>query len=414
MKSKKVLSMILIYVLVAVGVIPTYAGTTQEKLNNARAAKRAIQSSLDETKDRIDRLESQKGESENYLSELSIQLEELKNSLIQLQADEDKKQVELEKVQQELQEAKEQEEKQYEDMKLRIQFMYENSSTGYLVMLLSASDFTDFLNRADNISQISEYDRDMLKNYQEVKDLIDQKEGQVQKEKHAIEVLKEESAQKQEEVKLVRDNTSEQISVYQADIQNAESEEALLLSRINDQEGEINGLIRQAQAEEAAAQAARAAAQAAKEAERANSSSAGSSNSSESSSSSSSDSTSEDSSSSSNDVSSEPESTPVPTKAPEASSGGKYLGKFRLTAYCSCSRCCGQWAGGPTASGAMPSAGRTVAMGGVPFGTKLRINGNVYTVEDRGTSYGHVDIFFGSHSAALSFGSKYADVYQVN
>ena len=422
MKSKRVLSMILIYVLVAVGVIPTYAGTTtQEKLNNARAAKRAIQSSLDETKDRIDRLESQKGESENYLSELSVQLEELKNSLIQLQADEDQKQAELEKVQQELREAKAQEEKQYEDMKLRIQFMYEKSSTGYLVMLLSASDFTDFLNRADNISQISEYDRDMLKNYQEVKDLIDQKEGQVQKEKHAIEILKEESAKKQEEVKLVRDNTSEQISVYQADIQNAESEEVLLLSRINDQESEINGLIRQAQAEEAAAQAARAAAQAAA-AEEANSSSGGSnssSNSSESSASSSnSDSTSKDSGSSSNDASSEPKSTPAPkpepTKAPEASSGGKYLGKFRLTAYCSCSRCCGQWAGGPTASGSMPSAGRTVAMGGVPFGTKLRINGNVYTVEDRGTSYGHVDIFFGSHSSALSFGSRYAEVYQMN
>ena len=409
--------MILIYVLVAVGVIPTYAGTTQEKLNNARAAKRAIQANLDETKDRIDRLESQKGESEDYLSELSVQLEELKNSLIQLQADEDQKQAELEKVQQELKEAKAQEEKQYEDMKLRIQFMYEKSSTGYLVMLLSASDFTDFLNRADNISQISEYDRDMLKNYQEVKDLIDQKEGQVQKEKHAIEILKEESAQKQEEVKLVRDNTSEQISVYQADIQNAESEEVLLLSRINDQESEINGLIRQAQAEEAAVQAARAAAQVAA-AEKANSSSGGSnssSNSSESSSSSSnSDSTSKDSSSSSNDGSSEPKSTPAPTKAPEASSGGKYLGKFRLTAYCSCSRCCGQWAGGPTASGAMPSAGRTVAMGGVPFGTKLRINGNVYTVEDRGTSYGHVDIFFGSHSGALSFGSRYAEVYQMN
>ena len=53
-------------------------------------------------------------------------------------------------------------------------------------------------------------------------------------------------------------------------------------------------------------------------------------------------------------------------------------------------------------------------MYGVPFGTKLLINGNVYTVEDRGTPYGHVDIFFNSHSAALQFGSQWADVYQVN
>ena len=53
-------------------------------------------------------------------------------------------------------------------------------------------------------------------------------------------------------------------------------------------------------------------------------------------------------------------------------------------------------------------------MGGVPFGTKLMINGQIYTVEDRGTAYGHVDVFFGSHSEAIAFGVQYADVYQVN
>lgn len=93
---------------------------------------------------------------------------------------------------------------------------------------------------------------------------------------------------------------------------------------------------------------------------------------------------------------------------------GKYLGTFKLTAYCNCSSCCGKWAGGATASGVMPVAGRTVAMAGVPFGTKLLINGNVYTVEDRGTPYGHVDIYFNSHGEALNFGLQYADVYRVD
>ena len=93
---------------------------------------------------------------------------------------------------------------------------------------------------------------------------------------------------------------------------------------------------------------------------------------------------------------------------------GEYLGKFKLTGYCKCSKCCGQWANGYTASGTVATAGRTVAMGGIPFGTKLLINGNIYTVEDRGTSYGHVDIFFNTHSEALAFGRQYADVYRLN
>ena len=95
------------------------------------------------------------------------------------------------------------------------------------------------------------------------------------------------------------------------------------------------------------------------------------------------------------------------------SSQGKYLGNFTLTAYCNCAQCCGT-AGNLTASGTVPTAGRTVAMAGVPFGTQLLINGNVYTVEDLGTPYGHVDIFFNNHSDALSFGLQSAEVYQLN
>lgn len=90
-----------------------------------------------------------------------------------------------------------------------------------------------------------------------------------------------------------------------------------------------------------------------------------------------------------------------------------HLGRFKLTAYCACSKCCGKWAGGETASGTTPTQGKTVAMAGVPFGTRLRINDHIYTVEDRGTAYGHVDIFFSNHSEALQFGMQYADVYEV-
>ena len=88
------------------------------------------------------------------------------------------------------------------------------------------------------------------------------------------------------------------------------------------------------------------------------------------------------------------------------------LGTYKLTAYCNCSTCCGQWAGGPTASGTYPTAGRTVACD-LPFGTQVSINGHIYTVEDRGVSGNHIDIYFGSHSEALAFGLQYADVYLV-
>lgn len=92
-----------------------------------------------------------------------------------------------------------------------------------------------------------------------------------------------------------------------------------------------------------------------------------------------------------------------------------YLGNYKLTAYCNCSKCCGKWAGGNTASGTVPTAGRTVACNSLPFGTKLNINGHIYTVEDTGNMADNViDIYFDSHSSALQFGVQYADVYKVN
>ena len=86
------------------------------------------------------------------------------------------------------------------------------------------------------------------------------------------------------------------------------------------------------------------------------------------------------------------------------------LGVWKCTAYCKGSCCNGRNAG-RTASGAPMVVGDTVATGRLPFGTKLMIRGHVYTVVDRGTPYGHVDILHESHSAANRFGVQRAEVF---
>lgn len=85
-------------------------------------------------------------------------------------------------------------------------------------------------------------------------------------------------------------------------------------------------------------------------------------------------------------------------------------GVATITHYCNCSICCGQWAGGGTASGTIPTAGRTVAAD-LPFGTRLLINGQEYIVEDRGVSGCWVDIYCDSHAEALARGMYQTEVY---
>lgn len=84
------------------------------------------------------------------------------------------------------------------------------------------------------------------------------------------------------------------------------------------------------------------------------------------------------------------------------------------TAYCSCKKCCGK-TDGITATGVKAKEGRTIAADPkiFPYGTKILINGNIYTVEDCGTAIKNnkVDIFFESHEKALDFGVQYLTAY---
>lgn len=89
---------------------------------------------------------------------------------------------------------------------------------------------------------------------------------------------------------------------------------------------------------------------------------------------------------------------------------------YKVTAYCACAKCCGKTSG-ITALGTRATAGRTVAASSkFSFGTKLNINGHIYTVEDRGGAINgnKIDIFVSSHAEALAWGVKYLPVSVVN
>ena len=92
------------------------------------------------------------------------------------------------------------------------------------------------------------------------------------------------------------------------------------------------------------------------------------------------------------------------------------LGVFKTTGYCPCRACSEGW-GRHTCTGAIAAASHTVAVDPkvIPFGSKLMINGVVYTAEDRGGGVrgNHIDIFFNTHGETLQHGTQNAEVYLI-
>ena len=411
MRINKIFSLLLAGMISTVAPMTTYAATTEEQIADAQAQKEAAQTQLAQQQANMDSLESKKLELESYLGELNAQYDELTSAISDLSIQAAEKEEELKSLKEKLQEAKQISDKQYEDMKKRIVYMYEHGSASMLELLLSSEDLAQFLNRAENIAQISKYDRDMLDKYKALQAQIKEQEEAAEEEADSINSLLQTKSAKQQEVQALTASTSENIQSYIYQISSSQEEINALNSQISSADSSIYSLLQVAAQEEAAAEAAQAEAASSE----GDSEGTGADDSDYAEDSYTEDSYTDDSSySESGDSQASSDSSQSSASDTSSSSGsGTYLGTFTLTAYCNCAQCCGT-AGNLTASGTVPTAGRTVAMAGVPFGTQLLINGNVYTVEDLGTPYGHVDIYFNSHSEALAFGLQSAEVYRLN
>ena len=427
--KKKIISLLLAGLFVLSNITVTYA--TEGEIADMQAQKQQAEAGLAQAQADISAMEGKKQELEDYLSDLNAQYEELTNVISDLSVQAGEKENQLKDIQKKLKKAQKASDKQYEDMKLRIQYMYENGGTTALQTLLSSKDLAEFLNTAESVSKISQYDRTMLNKYEKLQETIKEQKTAAQEEKTAIDSLLAERSAKQQEVQELAASTSDNISSYIAQISASQEEAAALTAQINSADNSIAQLVQQAEAEKAAQERAEAEAAAAAAEEASGEEDTTEEDAAEDTVDYEEDTTEEndteenyenqDSGEDTSDTEESSENTEDSSDASENQSSsestnsgqGKYLGNFTLTAYCNCAQCCGT-AGNLTASGTVPTAGRTVAMAGVPFGTQLLINGNVYTVEDLGTPYGHVDIFFDNHSDALSFGLQSAEVYQLN
>ena len=163
----------------------TTAYATEDAIADMQAQKQQAEAGLAQTQANIDSLQSKKQELENYLSDLNTQYEDLTNAISELSIQAGEKENELKQLHTELKKAKKALNKQYDDMKLSIQYMYENGGTSALETLLSSKDLSEFLNNAESVAKISQYDRTMLEKCENLQNTIKDQETTAEEEKAA-------------------------------------------------------------------------------------------------------------------------------------------------------------------------------------------------------------------------------------
>jgi len=209
----------------------------QKELNELKEQLKDAEGIVDDLKDSQSDVKGKISKLNKTMTSISAKITELENLLIA-------KNEQIVETLEDLKEAQNTADKQYEDMKLRIQYMYENGQNSYLESLLAAESLSDFLNSAEYINQIQQYDRQKLDEYKNTVAEIEKFELQLEEERMELETLKADVEREKEHVASVLAQRESELASIKADLDDAIDEAELIAAEVQAQEEVIAEIIR--------------------------------------------------------------------------------------------------------------------------------------------------------------------------
>ena len=211
--KKKVISIILILILIQTYICSVLATTTselndqkndiQEKINDAKEEQSKLQENLDEEMKAISNLDYEISQAEEEINKLNAQISELETSISEKQK---------------LIEEKQKEYDENEDLlEQRMVVMYEQGETSFLDILLSSSNIVDFISNYYMMSQLIEYDTELLQDIENDRKEIEETKQDLESEKTQIETLKSDKVSKSNSLKAKKAQRQEKANALSAE-----------------------------------------------------------------------------------------------------------------------------------------------------------------------------------------------------
>lgn len=279
-KISRFLSFMLAVVLITTVVVPVSAATISE----LEKQQKEHQKKLDEVTGQITEMENEQEILEEEISDLDSEIINMFTSIELLEEEISDKEdsisivkAEIEVAEADYEKAKAEEEKQYEEMKIRVRYMYEQGDMLYMQLFLEAGSFSDKLNKADYIEKLYEYDRIKLAEYEAAKEAVAELQARLEEDKRTLEEEKaelESTKAELEDQKAYMDTLlakkKQEASDYDTQIAQAKRQAQVYKNKIKEEQNKIKEL------QEEERRKAEEALKAQKEAEKTGSSSGGS------------------------------------------------------------------------------------------------------------------------------------------
>ncbi len=233
----------------------------------AENEKNASQNKLNEANDKIDDISDAEVETQEAIDETQQEIVGLMADIELIKEDIEGKQVLIEKTNEEYEAAKAQEETLYAAMVDRVKFMYEKGNLSYMQILLTATSYSDALNKAQYVEELYEYDRIKLAEYIAAKNTAEAYGNQLEEEKAELEASQYELEEEQNYMEQLLADYKAKYADYEVKLAKAKQDAAVYTAQIKSQQSSIASLQKQIEKKQKEADDAKKAAAAAKAAE---------------------------------------------------------------------------------------------------------------------------------------------------
>lgn len=202
--------------LILLSVITLAAGN--QSINDAQNKKKNLEQEKKKTESMISELNQLKSDVNAYVKQLDDDIDEITAEINRLNGEIAQKEDEITVKEQELEDIKNKSNKQLEDMKLRIKYMYERSDTTFLDLLMNSNSLMQMLNRTEYVNKISKYDRQQLDEYAATQQELKEKKAALEAARDELQKAKDEAEEKKADIEKLQDDKKNEMAKYESQI----------------------------------------------------------------------------------------------------------------------------------------------------------------------------------------------------
>jgi murein DD-endopeptidase MepM/ murein hydrolase activator NlpD len=199
-------------------------GTADASISKAKEDAAEAERNKNAAQEILDNLKAAKENIEDYIVELDKSVNELQIEISHLEQSQKELEESIADTKKKLSIAKKAQDSQYDDMKQRIQMVYESGNKRYLDVLLTATSMTDMLNKTEYISQVSLYDYNILKELKSAREQVANLKQKLDKDLESNEAMQKEVNDQKETMETLVEEKSKQLSEYETTIAGQQAE----------------------------------------------------------------------------------------------------------------------------------------------------------------------------------------------